>query len=92
MSVGKRLEEARVRKGWSQGELSRRSGVRQSLISQLEAGINRNTKLDTAVKLITVLQISLYWLATGEDDPFYAPPIPEPNLIDIVYTVNHDPK
>lgn len=43
MTLGERVKFIRDRHGWSQNELSRRSGVRQALISELEAG----KKLDT---------------------------------------------
>lgn len=32
------LKELRVRKGWSQAELARRTGIHPSVISHLEAG------------------------------------------------------
>jgi len=53
--LGLRLKELRDAKGWSQRELSRRSGVRQATISHLETGKARTLSLVALEKLARAL-------------------------------------
>jgi transcriptional regulator with XRE-family HTH domain len=62
MPLGARVLAARQERGWSQAELSRRSGVRQSLISELESGKRTDTTGRILLRLATVLHVSLDWL------------------------------
>jgi putative transcriptional regulator len=55
--VSLRLTELRAQKGWSQAELSRRSGVAQSTISRLEAGKLDSVSLPQLEKLAKAFDI-----------------------------------
>jgi transcriptional regulator with XRE-family HTH domain len=69
MSLGERLKLIRERRGLSQNELSRRSGVRQALISELEAGKKTDTTGGALVRLARVLAVSVdYLLGTFDPD------------------------
>lgn len=46
MTIGDRLKRQRVRRGYSQTELARLSGVKQSLISRIENGSRDNPSAD----------------------------------------------
>lgn len=74
MDIGRRMKETRLRLGVSQGELSRRAGVTQSLISQIERGENRSTTYISAIA--QALGVSADWLATGRGDPRRVPVSP----------------
>ena len=57
MSIGANLRRYRQRKGWSQPELSDRSGVRQTTISDIETGKMVNVRIATLEKLAAALGI-----------------------------------
>ncbi len=50
-----RIQELREVKGWSQAELSRRSGVPQPTISRLETGSRQAVNLEILEKLADAL-------------------------------------
>lgn len=54
-----RLQELRWNKGWSQVQLSRISGVPQSVISEIENDIEENPKVSTALRLSHALSVSV---------------------------------
>jgi transcriptional regulator with XRE-family HTH domain len=58
MSLGKRLAVLRRRRGWSQRELARQAGVRQSLLSELERGLKTDAMGHVLVKLAQALGVS----------------------------------
>jgi transcriptional regulator with XRE-family HTH domain len=58
MTLGERIAALRGHRGWSQRELARRSGVRQSLLSELERGMKTDTTGRTLVKLARALSVS----------------------------------
>lgn len=58
LELGKRLKEIRLTKGLSAKELSHRSGVARSLISQLETGKRQSTGIDTICRLALALEVS----------------------------------
>lgn len=64
---GTRLRRARYAKGWSQQEVGRRSGLSQSLISELENGTKDDTTGRLWLRLARVLGVDVNWLLTGED-------------------------
>lgn len=64
MHIGDRIRTIRKDLGWSQKELSRRSGVTQGLISQIENGTNQGTKYLAAIA--AALDVNADWLATGK--------------------------
>ena len=72
MPLGVRLKRERERKGWSQNELSRLSGVRQALISELESGKKRDTTGFVLKRLARTLGVTIDYLAgmyEDEDEP-----------------------
>ena len=58
MALGTNLKNLRLKKGWSQEELSNRSGVSQSFISAIESE-NKDLTLGIAHKLAKAFEISL---------------------------------
>lgn len=61
------LKEIREKRGLSQAELSRLSGVNASTIGMLEAGSREYPRLDTAQKLANALHCRLDDLLTNDD-------------------------
>lgn len=55
--VGQTIRETRIRKGWSQVDLSKRTGIKQPDLSAIEAG-KRNITLETLLKIFRVLGIT----------------------------------
>lgn len=55
-----RLKKIRWGKGWSQGTLSRRSGVSKSTICELENGGNLHPSIDVAFKLQKALNVDVW--------------------------------
>ena len=53
------LEQMRNKRGWSQAELSRRSGIPQPMISEIERGIVLNPTVLTLHKLTTALKCAI---------------------------------
>ena len=68
MTLGERLKLIREQRGISQNELSRRSGVRQALISELESGKKADTTGHALRSLARVLGTSVDYLV-GTFDP-----------------------
>ena len=68
MPLGDRLKRERARKGWSQNELSRLSGVRQALISELESGKKRDTTGLALKRLARTLGVTMDYLAGMYED------------------------
>lgn len=58
MSIGKNLREIRRSKGFTMKELSNKSKVSQSYISDLENGKNNKPSIDILIKLANALEIS----------------------------------
>lgn len=61
-SLGDRVVTTRRKKGWSQAELVRRSGVPQNVLTKIENG-QEDTKY--VPWLANALKVDAYWLATG---------------------------
>jgi transcriptional regulator with XRE-family HTH domain len=62
-TLAERLRQERERLGWSQTDLARRSGVKQSFIGALEA---RNQESSGWLpELAHALGVDTYWLKTG---------------------------
>ena len=51
MNIGERIKAQRDKKGWSQRELSRQSGVPQGTISRLESGAHQDISMSVARRL-----------------------------------------
>ena len=64
--VAKRLKLAREKKGWSQKELARRSGVDTSIINRVEFGAKLTKK--QGVKLAEALEVGIGWLLLGNEE------------------------
>ena len=64
--LGKKLREIRLTKGLSGRELSQKSGVARSLISQLETGKRLSTGIDTIRRLAQALGISPSFFLNSE--------------------------
>ncbi len=67
--TGDQLRNARKRRGLTQRELSRLSGVSLSLITKLEQGEYGQPRLETLHRLATALRMPTTGLATGPDAP-----------------------
>ena len=75
MTFGPRMRQRRLQIGLSQGELSRRTGIHTTRLSEFENGVRTDMTLSTALKLARALGMSLDALAgTWEEE---APPTPE---------------
>ena len=61
------LKSMRKRRGWSQGELSVRSGIPQPMISEIERNIVQNPGVLTLYKLTTALRCSIDDLISDEE-------------------------
>jgi transcriptional regulator with XRE-family HTH domain len=66
--VSLRLRELRDAKGWSQAELSRRSGVPQPTISRLEAGKLETISLSQLEKLAVAFGVNAAVLIEHEPE------------------------
>lgn len=58
--MGYRIKEKRTEIGMSQEELSEKSGVSRSIISGLENGTIRNTKIGTLLALAKAMNTSIH--------------------------------
>lgn len=59
MNIAKKITDARMKKNLSVYELSRKSGVTQVHIHQIEKGITQNPGVVTLAKLSKVLNVSI---------------------------------
>lgn len=66
--IGRRIREARTKKGLSQGELARLVGVRDQTVWKYEAGRLRPSA-DSLVNLAAALDVEESWIMRGEDPP-----------------------
>jgi len=62
-TLAARLKQERERLGWSQPDLARRSGVKQSFIGALEARAQESS--GWLPELAHALGVDTYWLKTG---------------------------
>jgi len=65
MALADRLRVARDRKGWTETDLARASGVPYSTIWRLENGATLNPKGEVLVKLAAPLEVSVDYLLGG---------------------------
>ena len=68
MSLGTRVKERRIELGWTQEELARRLGVRQNVVSRLEAGGVKTPNLVMLRTLARVLGVTTDYLVGMYDD------------------------
>lgn len=64
--LAERLKRERERKGWSQVEFAKNSGVKQSFIGALEARNQENSSW--LPELAHALGVDAYWLKTGKGE------------------------
>lgn len=64
-----RIQELRKEKGWSQSDLSEKSGVKLTTIQKLERGYNNilNARFDTLYALAQALEVSVEYLVGVSD-------------------------
>ncbi|MFM9372167.1 helix-turn-helix domain-containing protein [Streptomyces sp. Da 82-17] len=65
--MGKRLQNVRKRRGFTQRELASVAGVSVSLIRKLEQGERADTRLETARRLAVALRVPTTCLVSGPD-------------------------
>ena len=66
MDLSDRFKAARRARGYSQQELARRCGLKQSSIAHIESGRNANSKF--LPQLAAKLEVSYQWLLSGQGD------------------------
>jgi len=66
LELGKKIKELRKKRNYSARELSERSGVARSLISQLETGKRQSTSMDTVYRLAKALDVPISSIFTEE--------------------------
>jgi transcriptional regulator with XRE-family HTH domain len=70
MPIGERIRTRRRELGWTQEELARRLGVRQNVISRLEAGNVNNPSVHMIRSLARILGVTAdYLIGMYDDDP-----------------------
>ena len=74
LELGKKIKKLRNKKKFSARELSERSGVARSLISQLETGKRQSTGMDTIYRLAKALDVPLAYFFPDESDSVYQAP------------------
>jgi transcriptional regulator with XRE-family HTH domain len=67
-SLAQRLRIARARKGWSQTELTKRSGIHNVQISKLERGVTKEITGSTLRALCEALGVSPAYILGMTDD------------------------
>ena len=66
-TISQTLKKLREKRGWSQGQVSKRSGLDPQRISKYERGII-SPSVDMVVKLANTFEVSLDYLVLGEED------------------------
>lgn len=51
------IRELRQKRGWTQTELSRRSGVKQGVLSYIESGKTKHPRIDTLAAIASALGV-----------------------------------
>lgn len=65
MDIGKKIKEARLKKGMTQEELGASLGIQKSAVAKYENGRVVNIKLDTLRKISEILEINVSELVPG---------------------------
>lgn len=65
MQIGDRISSEMASKNWSEGELSRRSGVPQPTIHRIIAGESKSPKRENIEKISKALKVPVEWLWVG---------------------------
>lgn len=66
--VAERLEKRLKELDMTATELSKKTGLNQSVISYIKAGKSTDMRFDVADKLSRALRVSIYWLMNGETE------------------------
>ncbi len=61
MTIGNRIKSTRLKKGFSQRELARKSGLSSAYMCQLEKG-NRDIGVSKLIKISQALEVSVNYL------------------------------
>ena len=51
------IRELRQKRGWSQNELAKRAGIKQSVLSFIESGRTKNPRVDTLSAIAAALGV-----------------------------------
>ncbi len=81
MIIGDRLRVMREEKGFSQGEIEKRTGLLRCYISRVENG-HTVPSIETLEKLARALEIPLYQLFYDGEEPPALPNLPKPRTVD----------
>jgi transcriptional regulator with XRE-family HTH domain len=66
-TMGDRIRQLRVARGYSQEELGSLVGVSKSAVSQWELGATKNIKLETFLRVVEILHTDANYLIWGKD-------------------------
>lgn len=66
MSLGERVKELMEEKGWSEGELARRAGLRQPTVHRIITGESKDPRHGNLEKLAFTLGSTTEWLRRGK--------------------------
>lgn len=69
MSIGKRIRSLRLTKGFKQGELAKKIGIKQASLSEIEHGHTIQPAGDTLLRIASALEASPHWIQTGKGSP-----------------------
>jgi transcriptional regulator with XRE-family HTH domain len=69
MPISIRIKDLRRALGWSQAEVSRRTGIRQATISAIENGQTKGIDFDTLEALADVFEVDPALLIKREERP-----------------------
>ncbi|OBP09739.1 MULTISPECIES: XRE family transcriptional regulator [unclassified Pseudomonas] len=78
MKIGERIESEMSRRGWSEGELARRSGIPQPTIHRIIKGESKNPRQDNVQAIARAFGSSTEWLWNGVGKAPDGNPEPEP--------------
>ena len=68
IQIGKRIQERRKQKGYTQEQLADMMNVSIQMVSNLERG-NKAIRIDNLINLCQILQISTDYILTGRESP-----------------------
>ena len=68
MELARKIVLLRDKKGWSQIDLARATGIPQPTVCRLEAGDIKQPKMATLMKIARALEVSSDYLASDEYD------------------------
>jgi transcriptional regulator with XRE-family HTH domain len=70
MHIGKRIQQLREERGWTQQELAQKAAVKQPVISRLENQVQDSVSSEALKRLARVFRVSAdYLIGMYEQDP-----------------------